>query len=41
MFMFQKNEAQKERLERLFKKINVLYGSLPPQMEFLGNIEAD
>jgi len=39
--MFQKNEAQKERLERLFKKINVLYGSLPPQMEFLGNIEAD
>ncbi|MCF6243788.1 MAG: hypothetical protein L3J43_01980 [Sulfurovum sp.] len=41
MFMYQKNESQKERLEKLYKKIKLFYGAVPPQMEFLGNIEAD
>ena len=41
MFMVQENEAQKERLEKLYKKIEVVYGQIPPQMRFLGNIEAD
>jgi len=41
MFMYKENEAQKERLEKIFKKISAVYGTLPPQMEFLGNIEAD
>ena len=39
--MVQKNEAQKERLDKIFKKVKVVYGVLPPQMEFLGNIDAD
>lgn len=39
--MVQKNEAQKERLEKIFKKVKLVYGVVPPQMEFLGNIEAD
>ena len=41
MFMYQKNEAQKEKLEKLFKKVEALYGSVVPQMEFLGNIEVE
>ncbi len=40
MFMFIKNEAQAHRLENLFKKVKLFYGEVPPQMEFLGNIEA-
>ena len=39
MFMYQKNEAQKEKLEKLFKKVEAIYGIVVPQMEFLGNIE--
>ena len=39
MFMYQKNEVQKEKLEKLFKRVEALYGSVVPQMEFLGNIE--
>lgn len=39
--MVQKNEGQKERLEKIFKKVKVVYGAVLPQMEFLGNIEAD
>jgi len=39
--MVQENEAQKERLEKLFKKIKIVYGTIPPQMHFLGNIDAD
>jgi len=39
--MVQKNVAQEERLEKLYKKIKVVYGTVPPQMIFLGNIEAD
>lgn len=41
MFMVEKNEAQKERLEKIFKKVKLVYGVVPPQMEFLGNIDAD
>lgn len=41
MFMFKKNEAQADRLENLFKKVKLFYGEVFPQMEFLGNIEAD
>jgi len=40
MFMVQKNIAQEERLEKLYKKIKIVYGTVPPQMTFLGNIEA-
>ena len=41
MFMFKKNETQADRLEKLFKKVKLFYGTVLPQMEFLGNIEAD
>jgi len=41
MFMVQKNEAQNERLEKIYKKVKIVYGIVPPQMKFLGNIEAD
>lgn len=41
MFMVQKNKAQQDRLEKILKKVKVVYGAVPPQMEFLGNIEAD
>ncbi len=41
MFYFHQNKAQEARLEKLFRKIKIIYGTLPPQMEFLGNIEAD
>ena len=41
MFMVQENKAQKERLDKIFKKVKMLYGTIPPQMKFLGNIDAD
>ena len=41
MFMVQKNEIQKEGLEKILKKVKVVYGAVPPQMKFLGNIEVD
>ncbi len=41
MFMVKENVVQKQRLEKIFKKIKVIYGTVPPQMKFLGNIEAD
>ena len=39
--MVQKNEVQKEKLKRVLKRIKVVYGKVPPQMEFLGNIEVE
>lgn len=39
--MVQENEAQKERLAKIFKKVKVVYGVVPPQMKFLGNIDVD
>ena len=41
MFMYEKNEAQKERLEKILKRVKILYGEVPPQMELLGNIEVE
>ncbi len=41
MFMVQKNEAQKERLEKMHKMISRMFGTVPANMEFIGNIEAD
>ena len=41
MFMVKENVVQKQRLEKIFKKIKIIYGTVPPQMKFLGNIEAD
>ncbi len=41
MFMVQKNTAQKERLDKIYRRVRAIYGELPPQMEFLGNIDAD
>ena len=40
MFMVQENEAQKEQLAKLYKKIELVYGKIPPQMKFLGSIDA-
>ena len=41
MFMVEENSAQKERLEKIFRRVKAVYGTVPPQMAFLGNIEAD
>lgn len=41
MFMYQKNESQADRLEALYRKVKLFYGTVPSHMEFLGNIEAD
>jgi len=41
MFIFEKNEAQKERLAKILKRVKILYGEVPPQMEFLGNIDVE
>ncbi len=41
MFYFQKNEEQEEQLTKIFRKIKLIYGNIPPQMEFLGNIELE
>jgi len=41
MFYYKKNDEQKVKLDKLFKKVKVLYGNIPPQIEFLGNIDAD
>ena len=40
MFYYKENIEQKEKIEKLFKKVKVLYADLPPQIEFLGNIDA-
>jgi len=41
MFMVQENIAQKEKLEKVLRRVKVVYGKVPPQMEFLGNIEVE
>ncbi len=41
MFIYQENIKQKKRLERIFKKVKLIYGDIPPQMLFLGNIDAE
>ncbi len=39
MFIYQPNQAQADQLKRLLRKVKVIYGNIPPQMEFLGNID--
>ena len=39
--MYQTNKAQKERLDKILKRVKILYGEVPPQMELLGNIEVE
>jgi len=39
--MIQKNQDQQEQLEKIFKKVKTIYGEVVPQMELLGNIEAE
>jgi len=41
MFMVTPNTAQSERLVKLFRRVKAIYGTVPSQMEFLGNIDAD
>jgi len=35
------NSHQQARLQKIYKKVKVLYGEVPPQMQFLGDIDAD
>jgi len=41
MFMVKENIEQKERLEKIYRRVKAIYGAVPPQINFLGNIEAD
>jgi len=41
MFMYKENIEQKEKLEKVLNRVKVVYGKVPPQMEFLGNIEVE
>ena len=41
MFYYKENIEQKEKIEKLFRMVKALYGDIPPQMEFLGNIDAN
>jgi len=39
--MVKENIEQKKRLEQIYRKVKAIYGAVPPQIYFLGNIEAD
>ncbi len=41
MFYYLPNHHQKDRLEKLFRKAKAIYGTVPPQVIFLGNIDCD
>ncbi len=41
MFMSQPDHTQHEKLKKLYKKVTIFYGEIPPQIEFLGNIDPD
>ena len=41
MFYYKENTEEKKKLKSLFRKVKVIYGEVPPQMEFLGNIDAN
>jgi hypothetical protein len=41
MFMVQENEAQKERLEKMYKLLTHIFGAVTAGMKFIGNIDAD
>ena len=40
MFMVKENVVQKEKLEKIYKKVALVYGVVPLQMKLLGSIEA-
>ncbi len=40
MFHYIKNDDQKEKLEKLFQRAKAIYKTVPPQIEWLGNIDA-
>ena len=40
MFMVTPNTAQADRLKKIFRRVKAIYGTIPAQMEFLGNIDA-
>jgi len=39
MFMTKENIDQKKSLEKIYRRVKVIYGAIPPQMQFLGNID--
>ena len=41
MFMVTPNTTQAERLKKIFRRVRAIYGTIPTQMEFLGNIDAE
>ena len=41
MFMVTPNTAQADRLKKIFRRVKAIYGTIPAQMEFLGNIDAE
>ena len=41
MFMSQPDPTQQDKLKKLYKRVTLFYGEVPPQMEFLGNIDPD
>ena len=41
MFIVQENKAQAEKLKKILRKVKVIYGNVPPQMAFLGNIDTE
>ena len=41
MFYVQPNPDQADQLKRLLRKVKVIYGNVPLQMEFLGNIDTE
>jgi alkylhydroperoxidase/carboxymuconolactone decarboxylase family protein YurZ len=40
MFMVKPNVAQQKKLQKIYKSVSVVYGEVPLQMAFLGNIDA-
>ncbi len=41
MFYVQSNHDQADQLKRLLRKVKVIYGNVPPQMEFLDSIDTE
>ncbi len=39
MFYYQPNHTQEAQLDKLLRKVKVIYGDVPPQMAFLGHID--
>ncbi len=41
MFMTKANLNQQQKLQKIYKKVKVLYSEVPPQINFLGDIDAE